>query len=50
MARKKTAQELIHALKTLRLEEADLTAQLEEAIGDIEYKGSEQGPIRNEEK
>jgi hypothetical protein len=32
MERKKTVQELINALKTLRLHEADLTAQLEEAI------------------
>jgi hypothetical protein len=32
MERKKTVQELITALKTLRLQEADLTTQLEEAI------------------
>jgi hypothetical protein len=32
MERKKTIQELISALETLRLQEADLTAQLEQAL------------------
>jgi hypothetical protein len=34
MERKKTIQELISALKTLRLQEANLTTQLEEAIAE----------------
>ena len=44
MERKKTVQELITALKTLRLQEADLTAQLEEAIENRE----EQPGVTNE--
>jgi hypothetical protein len=43
MERKKTVQELINALKTLRLHEADLTAQLEEAIEERERDNHKRG-------
>jgi hypothetical protein len=43
MERKKTIQELINALKTLRIQEADLTAQLEQAL---EQKGTPQQAVR----
>jgi hypothetical protein len=39
MERRKTIQELTSALKTLRLQEADLTAQLEQAVGNREHTG-----------
>lgn len=41
MERKKTVQELINALKTLRLQEAHITAQLEEAIVERERDNNE---------
>ena len=37
MEKRKTIQEIIDALRTLRLQEADLTAQLEEAIEDRQH-------------
>jgi hypothetical protein len=39
MESKKTIQELISALKVLRIQEADLTAQLEEAVEEREREG-----------
>jgi hypothetical protein len=39
MEKKKTIQELISALQTLRLEEAELTAQLEEALNNEGEQG-----------
>lgn len=40
MERKKTIQELISALKTLRIQEAELTAQLEEAVEERNQEGT----------
>jgi hypothetical protein len=48
MGTKKIAQELIDALKALRLEEVNLTAQLEEAIRDLDQEGTEQEAVQRE--
>jgi hypothetical protein len=49
MSTKKSAHDLINALKTLRLEEANLTAQLEEAIREIDHQeGTEQEAVQRE--
>ena len=48
MVEKKTAKELIYALKTLRLEEVNLTAQLEEAISEIDQEGAVQEAAHRE--
>jgi hypothetical protein len=44
MEREKTIQELVIALKTLKLKEADLTLQLEEAIKKKEQEPRRTGP------
>jgi hypothetical protein len=48
MGTRKSAQELICALKNLRLEEVALTAQLEEAIREIDQEGTEQEAVQRE--
>ena len=50
MERKKSIQELISALKTLRLQEADLTAQLEEAVENRERTGVANDTAGGEER
>lgn len=50
MERKKTIQELISALKTIRLQEADLTAQLEEAVENRERIGVASDPAGEEKE
>ena len=51
MERERTIQELIDALRTLRLQEAKLTTQLEEAVKKREREGSAQkAPIATREE
>ena len=51
MGTRKTTLELIYALKTLRLEkEAELTAQLEEAIREIDHEGTAEKEVSQRER